>query len=51
MDCVNGALVNAIFHNDWTISRQLVSFYGDIIEITFNGEIPREITKMISLTA
>ena len=25
MDCVNEALVNAIVHNDWTISEPLVS--------------------------
>ena len=45
MDCVNEALVNAIVHNDWTISEPLVSFYDDRIEITSHGGIPREITK------
>lgn len=45
IDCVNEALVNAIVHNDWTISEPLVSFYSDRIEITSHGGIPREITK------
>lgn len=45
MDCVNEALVNAIVHNDWTISEPLVSFYSDRIEITSHGGIPRKITK------
>lgn len=45
MDCVNEALVNAIVHNDWTISEPLVSFYSDRIEITSHGGIPREITE------
>ena len=39
------ALLNAIVHNDWTISEPLVSFYSDRIEITSHGGIPREITK------
>ena len=45
IDCVNEALVNAIVHNDWTISEPLVSFYSDRVEITSHGGIPREITK------
>lgn len=45
IDCVNEALVNAIVHNDWTISEPLVSFYDDRIEITSHGGIPREITQ------
>ena len=43
IDCVNEALVNAIVHNDWTISEPLVSFYDDRLEITSHGGIPREI--------
>ena len=39
------ALLNAIVHNDWTISEPLVSFCSDRIEITSHGGIPREITK------
>lgn len=38
-------LVNAIVHNDWTISEPLVSFYSDRLEITSHGGIPREITE------
>lgn len=45
IDCVNEALVNAIVHNDWTISEPLVSFYSDRLEITSHGGIPREITE------
>ena len=33
MDCVNEALVNAIVHNDWTISEPLVSFYNDSVAL------------------
>lgn len=43
IDCVNEALVNAIVHNDWTISEPLVSFYDDRLEMTSHGDIPREI--------
>ncbi len=45
IDSVNEALVNAIVHNDWTISEPLVSFYNDRMEITSHGGIPREITR------
>jgi len=45
MDCVNEALVNAIVHNDWTISEPLVSFYNDRIEITSHGGIPKDMSK------
>ncbi len=45
IDCVNEALVNAIVHNDWTISEPLVSFYDNRLEITSHGGIPKEITK------
>lgn len=45
MDSVNEALVNAIVHNDWTISEPLVSFYENRIEITSHGGIPREISQ------
>lgn len=44
MDCVAEALVNAIVHNDWTISEPLVSFYDDRLEITSYGGIPKEIS-------
>lgn len=45
IDCVNEALVNAMVHNDWTISEPLVSFYDDRLEITSHGGIPKEITE------
>lgn len=44
IDAVNEALVNAIVHNDWTISEPLVSFYDDRLEITSHSGIPKEIT-------
>lgn len=44
IDCVNEALVNAIVHNDWTISEPLVSFYNDRLEITSHGGIPKGIS-------
>ena len=45
IDCVNEALVNAIVHNDWTISEPLISFYSDRLEITSHGGIPKEISE------
>ena len=45
IDCVNETLVNAIVHNDWTISEPLVSFYDDRLEITSHGGIPKEISQ------
>ena len=45
IDCVNEALVNAIVHNDWTISEPLISFYDDRLDITSHGGIPREISQ------
>lgn len=44
MDCVTEALVNAVVHNDWTISEPLISFYDDRLEITSHGGIPKEIS-------
>ncbi len=45
IDCVNEVLVNAIVHNDWTISEPLISFFNDRLEITSHGGIPKEISK------
>jgi len=45
IDCVNEILVNAIVHNDWTISEPLVSFFDDRLEITSHGGIPKEISR------
>lgn len=45
IDCVNEALVNALVHNDWTISEPLVSFFSDRLEITSHGGLPKGITK------
>lgn len=46
MDCVNESLVNAIVHNDWTISEPLVSFYSDRIVITSHGGIPKDMSRV-----
>lgn len=45
MDCVNEALVNAIVHNDWTVSEPLVSFFDDRLEITSHGGLPKGLSK------
>ena len=39
-DCVNEAVINAIVHNDWTISEPQVSFYSDRLEILSHGGLP-----------
>ncbi len=44
-DCVNEAIVNAIVHNDWSISEPQVSFYSDRIEILSHGGLPYELSK------
>lgn len=45
IDCVNEVLVNALVHNDWTISEPLVSFFSDRLEITSHGGLPRGLTE------
>jgi len=43
-DCVNEALINAIVHNDWTITEPQVSMFADRIEILSHGGLPRGLT-------
>lgn len=43
-NCVNEALVNAIVHNDWSITEPLVSFFSDRIEILSHGGLPHNQT-------
>ena len=44
-DSVNEAIINAIVHNDWTISEPQVSFYSDRMEIISHGGLPNNLTK------
>lgn len=39
-DSVNEAVINALVHNDWTISSPLISFYDDRLEIFSYGGLP-----------
>ncbi len=39
-DSVNEAIVNAIVHNDWSITEPQVSFFKDRIEILSHGGLP-----------
>ena len=40
MNAVNEALINAIVHNDWTISQPLFCIFSDRIEILSHGGLP-----------
>ena len=44
-DACNEALVNALVHNDWSITEPLVSIYSDRIEILSHGGLPHNQTK------
>ena len=44
-DCVNEAIVNALVHNDWSITEPQISFYSDRIEILSHGGLPYGLTK------
>ncbi|MGM9941890.1 MAG: RNA-binding domain-containing protein [Bulleidia sp.] len=45
IDCVNEALLNAIVHNDWTITEPQISMFYNRIEILSHGGLPRGMTK------
>lgn len=45
IDAVNEAIVNALVHNDWSITEPLVSFFSDRIEILSHGGLPHNQTK------
>lgn len=36
-DCVNEAILNALVHNDWTITEPQISMFHDRLEILFHG--------------
>lgn len=44
-DAVNEAVVNALVHNDWSITEPLFSFFLDRIEIISHGGLPYNQTK------
>ena len=44
-ECVKEAILNAIVHNDWSISEPQISFYRDRIEILSHGGLPYNLTK------
>lgn len=39
-DCVNEAVINALVHNDWTVSEPQVSMFQDRLEILSHGGLP-----------
>lgn len=45
LNCVDEALINALVHNDWTISEPLVSFFNNRIEILSHGGLPKGLSK------
>lgn len=44
-DCVKGAVLNALVHNDWTITEPQISMFQDRIEILSHGGLPSGMTK------
>ena len=44
-DCVNEAVLNALVHNDWTITEPQISMFQDRIEILSHGGLPSGMTK------
>ena len=45
IDCIDEALLNAIVHNDWTITEPQISMFYNRIEILSHGGLPRGMTK------
>ena len=45
MDCVDEAIINAIVHNDWTVSEPQVSFFSNRIEIFSHGGLPSGLSE------
>lgn len=44
-DCVNEAILNALVHNDWTITEPQISMFNDRLDILSHGGLPNGITK------
>ena len=45
MDAVDEAIINAIVHNDWSITEPLISLFEDRLEIISHGGLPFGQTK------
>lgn len=44
-DCVNEAILNAIVHNDWTITEPQISMFSNRLEILSHGGLPSGMTE------
>ena len=44
-DCVNEAILNALVHNDWTITEPQISMFKDRLDILSHGGLPTGMTK------
>ena len=44
-DCVNEAILNALVHNDWTITEPQISMFNNRLEILSHGGLPRKYDK------
>lgn len=44
-DAVNEAIINALVHNDWTITEPQISMFKDRLEILSHGGLPSGLTK------
>lgn len=44
-DCVNEAVLNALIHNDWTITEPQISMFSDRIEIYSHGGLPAGLSE------
>lgn len=44
-DCVDEAVLNALVHNDWTITEPQISMFSDRIEVLSHGGLPTGMTK------
>ena len=45
IDCVNEAVMNALVHNDWTITEPQISMFSNRIEVLSHGGLPNGMTK------
>lgn len=41
-DCVNEAILNALVHNDWTITEPQISMFNDRLDILSHGDFLME---------
>ena len=44
-DCVNEAILNALVHNDWTITELQISMFNDSLDILSHGGLTNGMTK------